>query len=193
MMAGVGRQNMNRIFVGDQLETGACPRLCAGREISGETSHIFCRWAAHLNSVAGNEAMVLDGATRYPGINFYGLNPGLVKTDIRSTFLGKGSLKHRLVEGVIGLLWGGPDEYAEKTAPLLVSISDRTILRCHVQQAIRAGASQLVTGAPTASAPPAMTGKIFKQAVSLYRAGPHRSFTNAKTLLKYSKKVNDTE
>jgi hypothetical protein len=74
-----------------------------------------------MNTVAGNEAIVLDGASRYPGITFYGLNPGMVKTDIRSHFLGKGSLRHRLVESFVGLLWGGPDEYAEKTGPLLVS------------------------------------------------------------------------
>jgi len=78
-------------------------------------------WLAHMNTVAGNEAMVLDGATRYSGISFYGLNPGMVKTDIRSHFLGKGSLRHRFVEGLVGMLWGGPDEYAERTAPLLVS------------------------------------------------------------------------
>ena len=74
-----------------------------------------------MNSIfvgAGNEAIVLDGASRYPGISFYGLNPGMVKTDIRSHFLRKGWLRHRLVESLVGLLWGGPDEYADKTAPL---------------------------------------------------------------------------
>ena len=52
-----------------------------------------------MNTVAGNEAMVLDGASRYPAINFYGLNPGMVKTDIRSHFLGKGSITHSLSKG----------------------------------------------------------------------------------------------
>jgi hypothetical protein len=45
----------------------------------------------------------------------------MVKTEIRSHFLGKGSLKHRLVESLVGLLWGGPEEFAKKTAPLLVA------------------------------------------------------------------------
>jgi hypothetical protein len=64
---------------------------------------------------------VIDGASRYPGVNFYGLNPGLVKSDIRSHFLGAGSIKHRLVERLIGIFFGGPDEYAENIAPLIVS------------------------------------------------------------------------
>jgi hypothetical protein len=45
-------------------------------------------WHAHMNTVAGNEALVIDGASRYLGVNFYGLNPGLVKSNIRSHFLG---------------------------------------------------------------------------------------------------------
>jgi hypothetical protein len=32
-----------------------------------------------------------------------------------------GSVKHRLVEGAIGVLFGGPPKYAENIAPLLVS------------------------------------------------------------------------
>jgi hypothetical protein len=78
-------------------------------------------WHAHMNTVAGNEALVIDAASRYPGVNSYGLNPGLVKSDIRSHFLGVGSVKHRLVEGAIGVLFGGPPKYAENIAPLLVS------------------------------------------------------------------------
>jgi hypothetical protein len=41
----------------------------------------------------------------------------------RSRFsdLGAGSLKHRLVEGLIGIFFGGPDEYAENIAPLIIS------------------------------------------------------------------------
>jgi hypothetical protein len=50
-----------------------------------------------MNTVAGKEALVIDTASRYPGVNSYGLNPGLVK--------------HRLVEGVIGVLFDGPPKY----------------------------------------------------------------------------------
>jgi NAD(P)-dependent dehydrogenase (short-subunit alcohol dehydrogenase family) len=76
---------------------------------------------AHMNTVAGNEILVLTGARRYPHLNVFGLNPGLIKTNIRDNFLGKGSLKSRLMETVIGLLTPTADAYAQRIAPLLVS------------------------------------------------------------------------
>ena len=45
----------------------------------------------HMNTVAVNEALELDGAKRYPHIGVYGLNPGLIKTDIRNNYLGEGT------------------------------------------------------------------------------------------------------
>lgn len=77
--------------------------------------------AAHMNTVAGNEILVLDGARRYPQLNLFGLNPGLIKTGIRDNFLGRGSLKSRLVETLIGLLSQSADDYARRIGPLLVS------------------------------------------------------------------------
>jgi NAD(P)-dependent dehydrogenase (short-subunit alcohol dehydrogenase family) len=73
----------------------------------------------HMNTVAGNEAIVLDGKQRYPHVGFFGLNPGLVKTSIRANLLGAGSWKHRLIEGIIGLLTPTPEGYAERIVPLL--------------------------------------------------------------------------
>ena len=81
----------------------------------------YAAMPVHMLTVAGNEALVLDGVTRYPSLRFFGLNPGLIKTDIRSNFLGKGSFKHRVVEGLIGLLTPTPERYAERIVPLLVS------------------------------------------------------------------------
>jgi len=75
--------------------------------------------AVHMNTVAGNEALVLDAARRYPHASFFGLNPGLIKTDIRSNYLGTGSLKHRLTEALIGLFMISPEKYAERIVPLL--------------------------------------------------------------------------
>jgi NAD(P)-dependent dehydrogenase (short-subunit alcohol dehydrogenase family) len=48
----------------------------------------YGRWAVHMNTVAGNEILVLDAAERYPHANFFGLNPGFVTTNIRSNLLG---------------------------------------------------------------------------------------------------------
>ena len=43
---------------------------------------------AHSNTVVGNEALVLDAAARYPALNAYGLNPSLIKSNIRAAVLG---------------------------------------------------------------------------------------------------------
>jgi NAD(P)-dependent dehydrogenase (short-subunit alcohol dehydrogenase family) len=75
--------------------------------------------AVHMNTVAGNEALVLDGKRRYPHISFFGLNPGLIKTNIRANFMGAGSFAHRAAEFMIGLLMPTPEKYAERVVPLL--------------------------------------------------------------------------
>jgi NAD(P)-dependent dehydrogenase (short-subunit alcohol dehydrogenase family) len=83
--------------------------------------HSYRAMAVHMNTVAGNEMLVLDAAQRYPHANFFGLNPGLIRTDIRSNFLGADTLRFRLIESIIGLLNPGADTYAERLTPLLVS------------------------------------------------------------------------
>jgi NAD(P)-dependent dehydrogenase (short-subunit alcohol dehydrogenase family) len=79
----------------------------------------YAATSAHMQTVAGNEALVLDAVRRYPQLRAFGLNPGLIKTDIRSNFLGQGSLRHRLVEGLIGAFTISPQTYAERIVPLL--------------------------------------------------------------------------
>ncbi|MFG1667753.1 SDR family NAD(P)-dependent oxidoreductase [Streptomyces sp. Y7] len=74
---------------------------------------------AHMNTVAANEALVLRGADRLPGPAYFGLNPGLIKTDIRSNFLGEGSLTHRFTETLIGIAGQSPQTYAGRIVPLL--------------------------------------------------------------------------
>jgi NAD(P)-dependent dehydrogenase (short-subunit alcohol dehydrogenase family) len=81
----------------------------------------YAAMAAHMNTVAGNEMLVLDSAKRYPSVSFFGLNPGLIKTNIRNNFLGEGTLKSRVTEWLIGLLTPSAESYAEGLAPLLVS------------------------------------------------------------------------
>jgi NAD(P)-dependent dehydrogenase (short-subunit alcohol dehydrogenase family) len=77
--------------------------------------------ATHMNTVAANEILVLDSAKRYPNATFFGLNPGLVRTNIRDNFFGKDTLTSRFMEAMIGLLTPSPETYAERLAPLLVS------------------------------------------------------------------------
>lgn len=77
--------------------------------------------AAHMNTVAGNEVLVLDGAQRYPDVAIFGLNPGLIKTNIRDNFFGKGSLRSRIAETLIGWFSPSAEQYAARIVPLLIS------------------------------------------------------------------------
>lgn len=76
---------------------------------------------AHMNTVAGNEMLVLDAAKQYPHATFFGLNPGLIKTNIRDNFFGKDTLKSRVMETLIGWFTPTADAYAERITPLLLA------------------------------------------------------------------------
>jgi NAD(P)-dependent dehydrogenase (short-subunit alcohol dehydrogenase family) len=77
--------------------------------------------AVHMNTVAGNEMLVLNAAKRYPNATFFGLNPGLIKTNIRSNLIGADTLRFRLMEWMIGLFTPSPETYAKRITPLLIS------------------------------------------------------------------------
>lgn len=74
---------------------------------------------AHANTVAGNEVLVLGAKDRFPGPAFFGLGPFLIKTGIRSNFLGDGSITHKLVETAVGIFMQSPETYAKRMVPLL--------------------------------------------------------------------------
>lgn len=74
---------------------------------------------AHINTVAANEALILAGADRLPGPAYFGLNPGTIKTGIRSNYLGEGSLTHLIAETLIGVLSQSPESYAKRIVPVL--------------------------------------------------------------------------
>jgi len=78
-------------------------------------------FAVNMNTVAGNEMLVLESGKKYPHLNVYGLNPGLIKTSIRDNFFGKGSLKSKVAESLIGFFTPTADEYAERMLPMMVS------------------------------------------------------------------------
>lgn len=88
-------------------------------DLNAERSYAATR--VHMSTVALNEALVLDGVARYPDVGFFGLNPGLVKTNIRANFLGEGSLRHRVIETVLGWFTPSAEAYAERIAPLLLA------------------------------------------------------------------------
>lgn len=74
---------------------------------------------AHMNTVAGNESLVYDSVAKYKGTHFFGLNPGLVKTEIRSNFLGSNTWKSKITETLIGWFSRSAEQYAKDISPLL--------------------------------------------------------------------------
>jgi NAD(P)-dependent dehydrogenase (short-subunit alcohol dehydrogenase family) len=118
----LGKRRMNpiskpRVFVMGMPGTNQTGNI---EDLNSEKA--YSPMPTHLNTVAGNEALVLHSARRYPDINFYGLNPGLIKTNIRSNLSGgQESIRHRITEGIIGILTMSADTYAGRIVPLLFS------------------------------------------------------------------------
>jgi NAD(P)-dependent dehydrogenase (short-subunit alcohol dehydrogenase family) len=81
----------------------------------------YGRMSAHMNTVAGNEALALDAAVRYPNVDVFGLNPGFVSTGIRSNLFGGKTWLYHLIEGPTSLLVNTADQYAERIAPLFLA------------------------------------------------------------------------
>ena len=81
----------------------------------------YGRMKAHMNTVAGNEVLVLDGARRFHEIDVFGLNPGFVKTGIRANLFGSKVLL-TIIERLTAFMTIEPQVYAERMVPLLVSL-----------------------------------------------------------------------
>jgi NAD(P)-dependent dehydrogenase (short-subunit alcohol dehydrogenase family) len=105
-----------RVFVVGYPGSG---QIGAPDDLNAEKS--YKAMSAHMNTVAGNEMLVLDAAKHYPHATFFGLNPGIIKTNIRDNFFGKGSLTSRVMETLIGLITPTADIYAQRITPLLLT------------------------------------------------------------------------
>lgn len=103
-----------RVFVMGFPGTGRLGNLA---DLTGERTYDWS--AVHMNTVAGNEALVLDGARRSSAVHYFGLNPNLIKTNIRGPMLGGGGIMHRVVEFFIGLFTQSAEGYAKRIVPLL--------------------------------------------------------------------------
>ncbi|CAN5393251.1 SDR family NAD(P)-dependent oxidoreductase [soil metagenome] len=80
------------------------------------------RWTlAHSNTVIGNESLVIDSAERFPSVNFYGMNPGIINSNIMSGVLGDKSVLLKIQQTIMGILFQSAKQYARIIAPLLVS------------------------------------------------------------------------
>jgi NAD(P)-dependent dehydrogenase (short-subunit alcohol dehydrogenase family) len=102
-----------RVFIMGFPGTGQSGTL---EDLNAEAS--YKAMEVHMNTVAGNEMLVLDAVQRYPHLEVFGLNPGLIKTAIRNNYLG-GGLKSRIVEGMIGLFMMSAESYGQRLAPVL--------------------------------------------------------------------------
>lgn len=105
-----------RVFIMGFPGTGQAGKL---EDLNAEKS--YARWATHMNTVAGNEMLVLDAARRYTNASFFGLNPGFIKSNIRSNLFGGRTILYRFIEGMTGLITPSAEDYAERLTPLLVS------------------------------------------------------------------------
>ncbi len=54
-------------------------------------------------------------------VNFYGMNPGIIKSNIMSGVLGDNSVLLKIQQTVMGILFQSAEQYAKKITPLLVS------------------------------------------------------------------------
>ena len=77
-----------------------------------------------MTTVAANEAIVLHGAKGgyggAGGVSYFGMNPGLIPTGIRSFIYGNGILAW-ILEGIISLFSPSVDTYAARVVPLLAA------------------------------------------------------------------------
>ncbi len=77
--------------------------------------------SAHSNTVVGNEILVLHMAEEFKNIDVFGLNPGIIRTNIRDNLLGAGSWKSTIIESIIGCLTPSPEKFASVLVPQLLS------------------------------------------------------------------------
>lgn len=115
---GTRAQARSRVFV-----MGAPGSNVAGDPSDLNSERGYAQLAAHTQTVAANEALVLDAKDRYPQFGVYGLNPGLVASgEIRAPFLGGAdSLRFKAVEWLIGTLRPSTDEYAARIGSTLLA------------------------------------------------------------------------
>lgn len=104
-----------RIFIWGYPGTG---RRGTPGDLNAERS--YSMWRVHMNTVAGNEMLVLEGARRYPAVDIFGMSPGILATNIRNNMRKKPG-GGGFMEWFISKTSPTPNEYAERITPLLFS------------------------------------------------------------------------
>ncbi|KAJ3301336.1 hypothetical protein HDV03_001033 [Kappamyces sp. JEL0829] len=67
----------------------------------------------HNNTIVGNEALINWMAEKDKLVHVYGLNPGMIQTDLRKNYLGKDTYLNWAVESAVGLVSQTAEQYAE--------------------------------------------------------------------------------
>jgi hypothetical protein len=115
-----------RVFVWGMPGNGASDHRLGDLNAEGPGYAGGIGWV-HSNTVLANEALVhhLAAAQRErgeAGAAVFGMNPGLLVTDIRASMHGgRGTWKGRIMEGLLGLFMPSVDTYAARTLPLLLA------------------------------------------------------------------------
>jgi hypothetical protein len=109
-------------FGAERADTSKKPRVFVlgypGKDNSTEledfnSEKVYKPIPTHLRTVVCNEALVTYLANKFSHLNVYGLNPGLIHTEIRDNYLIKGSWLSSFVEGAIKLLCQSAERYSE--------------------------------------------------------------------------------
>lgn len=75
----------------------------------------------HMTTVAANESLVMKYAKDSTNFNIYGLNPGIIRTDIRNNVYGAHTWIRNALEWIIGKTQQDTNTYSKKLIPLLVT------------------------------------------------------------------------
>lgn len=89
-------------------------------DLNAEKSYAGGFGFVHFNTVVGNEALVIEYSSNVKTVSFFGLNPGLIKTGIRSNmYTGIMRVFAPIMEGMIGMFGTSPQGYAKKMVSLM--------------------------------------------------------------------------
>ena len=94
-------------------------------DLNAEKGYVGGFGWVHMNTVAVNEAIVYHFASLFKekGISIYGMNPGLIVTDIRNPLHGGGCVGS-IIEGLVGLFTPTVNQYAEKIIPVILGAKE---------------------------------------------------------------------
>ena len=99
---------------------GGAPSVYRIDDLNAEKSYRGMGFV-HANTIVGNEALVIHWAEKDKDHSYFGLNPGLIKTDIRKGAYDTPFMKAMgvVIEGMVGLFGTTPESYGKVIADVL--------------------------------------------------------------------------